>query len=541
MGTGSMLRGTTDLAGRKAAAMMLVMALLVGGRSRAAEPPQVESAAATAFAVLEYRVLGNTVLQPTDIEAAVYPHLGPGRTFSDVEAARVALEDVYHARGFGTVFVDIPEQSVQDDGVVRLRVTEGRLRRTQVQGAKYSSGRELRALIPQAAPGTVPELPRLQSEIYAVNAASPDRSIVPALKAGPLPGTVDLTLNVQDTLPFHGTVEVNNQYTAGTSELRALTVLGYDNLFGRLDSLALQFQVAPQEPSEVSVIAASYLARLDDNNSRLSLSYVHSSSDLATLGALNVIGKGSIYGLRYIRPLVVTAEQQSQASIGIDYKDFAQDVRLSDDVTFSTPIAYTSLSAAYNLTLRHPGRVWNAAASITMGLSGLGSRSREFADKCFGCRPNFLVLRADGALRQDLPARFFGVLQLAGQYTVDPVISNEQMSAGGVRSVRGYLEAESLGDIGWRSSLELHAPNYLPARTRVSAMPYTFYSLGRTSYQRPLPGQAHSQQLSSWGLGLDLRMSDFANASLNWAYPLVDGPQTPRGDSRWEFAVRTSW
>ncbi len=287
----------------------------------------------------------NTVLQPTDIEAAVYPHLGPGRTFSDVEAARVALEDVYHARGFGTVFVDIPEQSVQDDGVVRLRVTEGRLRRTQVQGAKYSSGRELRALIPQAAPGTVPELPRLQSEIYAVNAASPDRSIVPALKAGPLPGTVDLTLNVQDTLPFHGTVEVNNQYTAGTSELRALTVLGYDNLFGRLDSLALQFQVAPQEPSEVSVIAASYLARLDENNSRLSLSYVHSSSDLATLGALNVIGKGSIYGLRYIRPLVVTAEQQSQASIGIDYKDFAQDVRLSDDVTFSTPIAYTSLSA----------------------------------------------------------------------------------------------------------------------------------------------------------------------------------------------------
>ncbi len=136
-----------------------------------------------------------------------------------------------------------------------------------------------------------------------------------------------------------------------------------------------------------------------------------------------------------------------------------------------------------------------------MGLSGLGSRSREFADKCFGCRPNFLVLRADGALRQDLPARFFGVLQLAGQYTVDPVISNEQMSAGGVRSVRGYLEAESLGDIGWRSSLELHAPNYLPARTRVSAMPYTFYSLGAHLLPAPTAGSGAFPAIEQLGPG----------------------------------------
>ncbi|HTP40119.1 MAG TPA: ShlB/FhaC/HecB family hemolysin secretion/activation protein [Steroidobacteraceae bacterium] len=491
--------------------------------------------------MLEFRVLGNSVLQPAVIETAVYPHLGPDRTFADVEAARADLESAYRARGFGTVFVDIPEQTVQSDGVVRLRVTEGRVRQTHVQGARYFSGRQIRAAIPEAEAGNVPALPKLQEEIYAVNAASPDRSITPVLKAGPRPGTMDLTLDVQDALPFHGSVEVNNQYTAGTSTLRALAVASYDDLFGRLDSLALQYQVAPQEPRQVGVIAASYLARVDENNSHLSLSYVHSSSDLAAVGALDIIGKGSIYGLHYIRPLVVTAGQQSQLSFGLDYKDFGQDVRLDEDNTLSTPLQYASLALAYDATWRQPGRVWTASTSIATGLLGLGSARRKFADKCFGCRPGFLVLRADGTVRQDLHAGFFGLLDLGGQYTPDPVISNEQLSIGGTRSIRGYLEAESLGDIGLRGDVELHAPNYLPAATRITVSPYTFYAAGVTSYQRPLPGQDRSQTLRSWGLGLNLGGFGFVSGSLSWAYPLVDGPATARGDARWEFALRSSW
>src|SRR5262245_35947781 len=78
------------------------------------------------FDVFEYRVLGNTVLPTQSVERAVYPHLGEKRTLKDVEEARVALEKAYRDAGFGTVFVDIPEQDV-DHGIVRLKVTEGKL------------------------------------------------------------------------------------------------------------------------------------------------------------------------------------------------------------------------------------------------------------------------------------------------------------------------------------------------------------------------------------------------------------------------------
>jgi hemolysin activation/secretion protein len=45
-------------------------------------------------------------------------------------------------------------------------------------------------------------------------------------------------------------------------------------------------------------------------------------------------------------------------------------------------------------------------------------------------------------------------LRADGQWTSEPLISNEQFGAGGVNSVRGYREGEVFGDNGWRVSLE---------------------------------------------------------------------------------------
>src|SRR5262245_1844001 len=89
----------------------------------------------TRFDVFEYRVLGNKVLPQVEVEKAVYPHLGPNKSLQDVEAAKTALEQAYKTAGYGTVFVDIPVQDV-DRGIVRLQVTEGRLDRIRVQGAR---------------------------------------------------------------------------------------------------------------------------------------------------------------------------------------------------------------------------------------------------------------------------------------------------------------------------------------------------------------------------------------------------------------------
>jgi hemolysin activation/secretion protein len=180
-------------------AILVLSAFVCGATAPLAATPkaQAPAAAATAtppatsqteqhFDVLEYRVIGNTVLEARAIERVLYPLLGKSKSLADVQAARAALEKLYHDHGFGTVFVDIPPQTI-NDGIVRLRVTEGRIERIVIGGARYFPERDVIARLPATTPGTVLQLSKLQSELNAVNSETADRSVVPILKAGSAP------------------------------------------------------------------------------------------------------------------------------------------------------------------------------------------------------------------------------------------------------------------------------------------------------------------------------------------------------------------
>ncbi|MEJ0036263.1 MAG: ShlB/FhaC/HecB family hemolysin secretion/activation protein [Gammaproteobacteria bacterium] len=506
-----------------------------------------------AFDVLEYRVLGNTVLPPKAVEAAVYPHLGPGKHMDDVQRARAALEDAYRGAGYGTVFVDIPEQSV-DEGIVRLKVTEGKLRQVRVEGARYFSNRWIRAELPSAVQGTVPQLPALQEQIAAANLLTSDMSLVPVLGPGKIPGTVDLTLKVKDELPFHGSLEVNDQYTADTTPLRLLAAVSYDNLFQRLDSLSLQYQTAPSERKQVDVLALGYTARLNDEGSRLALYYVDSNSDVAAVGTLNVLGKGKVYGARFTVPMENTVEASHTLSFGVDYKDFLENINLDPtkltdptQAKLQTPISYSVLSFGNSSAWRGERQQWTLSTTGNLGIRGLGNSDEEFANKRFKGRPNFFYLRGDATSRTRLFSDASLLVSLSGQYAVDPVISNEQFALGGASGPRGYLEAEELGDLGVKASLELDSPTWRWLADRGRLQGFMFVDYGRVSTINPLEGEDSNVYLASYGLGFNVGFTSWISGSLTWASPLVNGTRTlngfrtREGDSRLLFVVRSAW
>jgi hemolysin activation/secretion protein len=509
------------------------------------------------FDIFEYRVLGNSVLPTIEVERAVLPLLGPGKTLDDVEHARTALETLYHDKGYGTVFVDIPEQDV-GEGVVRLRVTEGTIERVRVTGARYFSNREIRAAVPAAKTGIVPHLPTLQKELTDLNTQTPDRNAVPVLKAGSRPGTVALALTVKDELPLHGSVELNNQYTSDTTELRAIASASYDNLFGRLDSLSFQYQTAPEEPDEATVWAASYTARLPDGKSKLALFYVDSDSDVATVGdaggTVPVLGKGEILGLRYVRPLVASAAQTHIFTAGVEYKDFAESV-LSEKL-LRTPITYVNFSVGHTSAWRTERQQWSLMDSVGFGVRDLANDTEEFRDKRSEGNPNYWLLRSGATYAVRLPSDFSASLIGVGQYAIDPVISNEQFSIAGADGVRGYLEAEQLGDVGAKISFEFGLPQLTVLDGRFKVSSFLFYDYGRISHLEPLRNrdvrsadfgkllEEPDRTLRSFGAALLLNWSEHFNGSLVWAYPLVDGstdPGTHKGDSRIHFVVRSIW
>jgi len=511
------------------------------------------AAADDSFDVLEYRVRGNSVLDAPAIERAVYPHLGPGRGIGDVEQARLALEEAYRAAGYPTVLVDVPEQDVAN-GLVTLQVTEGRVDRLVITGARYFSNGWIREQMPELQAGSVPRLAEFQSELRALNGRSPDRTITPVLRPGRSPGTVEAELKVSDELPLHAGAELNNRNTPGTSDTRLNLSAGYNNLWQREHSLNLQYQVSPEERDETDVWAASYAWKPRGSDKTFVIYGVDSDSDVATVADLSVIGNGQVLGGQFIWPLRPTENLYQGVTLGVAWKDFEEvigfDAEGEDDIV--TPIDYIAWSAGYQATRVGEERTQTFTLGANFGIrdvanepndlasGGGGSLSSgEFEDKRSGADPNFFYLTGGYQLRQPLPgesALYWGV---SAQFSPSPLVSNEQFAAGGADSVRGYFEAEVLGDYGVQSTLEWQGPNLGPRTWKPveTLQGLVFVDFARLSLTEPLPDQVDEVTLASAGVGLRLSLFGFLGA-LDWAWPFRDGSATESGDDRLLFKVR---
>ena len=505
------------------------------------------------FDVQEYRVIGNTVLTGRDIESLLYPLLGLNKTLKDVEAARTALETLYHDRGYGTVFVDIPPQTVSD-GLVRLRVTEGRVEREQISGAHYFPERDVIAALPAAKPGTVLQLSKLQEELAAVNTETPDRSVVPILKAGSAPGTVDLSLQVNDHLPLHGSLELNNQASLDTRSLRLIGSISYGDLFGRLDSLSLQYQTTPQQFDQVRVFAANYVWHPLESGLQPSLQYVNSNSNVAAVGTLGVLGIGEITGLRLAYPFLSDAGSNQSVTFGLDYKHFRNLINENATTSSNTPISYLNLSVAYAGLWRSTLLATTFSLTANAGPRGIVNNQNAFANDRALASDNYFYTRGDLTFEFKLPKDFRLRLRAAGQAAAEPLITNENFSIAGADGVRGYLESEVLGDKGIKETVQVISPGW-HAHERVIGDAYAFFDAGRTWVIDSLACEPSGTglHLRSWGGGFDILPGQKLTGSLTWAKALdsatdlasiatagcpASGPATLAGQSRVLFLLR---
>jgi hemolysin activation/secretion protein len=480
------------------------------------------------FDILEFVIDGNTVLPAVDLEEAVYPFLGEDRVAGDVDKARDALERLYRERGFQTVQVSIPKQGVENK-IIHLQVVENPVGRLRVVDSKYHTPSEIKQIAPSLAEGNVPNLNQVQKDIVALNSQA-DMKVTPQLKAGKAPGTVDVDLHVEDTLPLHGSIEINNQHNQQTSALRTSATISYDNLWQMGHSVSFTYQVAPQNRADAEVYSGSYLARIPGNDWSFLAYGVKSNSAVAALSNTDVIGKGTIFGGRAIVSLPGSDTFYQSLTMGIDRKDLAQNV-ITSGVPTDAPVLYYPMSIAYAPTWHDDELVTQANISLNVALPGIGSDSSKVDAQRFDATRQYFYAKAVLNRTQPLLWGTQLFVRLEGQISADSLLSSEQMSAGGANSVRGYLEAERLGDKGLMSTVELRSPlldsfSYsLLKDWRVSA----FYDSAALWLNQPLSGELDEVALASAGIGTRFSMLDVLNGAVDLAFPIVDGSSTRAG------------
>ena len=479
------------------------------------------------FLIKQYWVKGGAHLLPSvEVESAVYPYLGPYRTAADVEQARAALEKAYRDKGFQTVAVEIPAQHVTG-GVITLQVVPNAVGRLRVNGSRYFSIDEIKREAPSLQEGKIPNFNEVTKDLVTLNQLS-DRHVSPALTAGRLPGTVEVDLNVKDSPPLHGSVELNNRYSSDTTPLRVNGSVSYDNLWQLGHSIGASFQIAPENPSEVKVYSGYYLAHVPGvEGLSLMLTGTKQDSNVSTLGGIGVAGRGDTVGARAIFALPAKQDFYHSVSLGLDDKHYEQDLQTAG-TTATTPITYYPLSAAYSGTWLAKGYETDLNGAVDLHLRGMGSSEAEFDLNRHGADGSFIYFRGDLSHTRDLPEGFqiFGKLQ--GQASDQPLLNSEQFSGGGLGSVRGYLESEALGDNALLGSVELRTPslgNWLGKEVDDLRL-YVFSDGGVLTINDPLPEQKEKYTLASVGAGTRVKLLNHLNGSLDVGVPLLLGVQT---------------
>ncbi|WP_144152979.1 ShlB/FhaC/HecB family hemolysin secretion/activation protein [Paraburkholderia sp. BCC1885] len=506
----------------------------VGARSSAA------GGSSGTFDVNEYIVRGNTALQSIDVEKAVYPFEGPGKTLGDVNAARDALQKVYQDRGFQSVVVELPQQHVTN-GVIVLQVVEAKVGRLRVDGAKYYSPQNIREAVPALAEGGVPDFTAAQQQLTDLN-KSPDRQVIPILKPGVLPQTVDVDLKVDDHNPAHGSLEVNNDQSPDTSVLRTVASVSYSNLWQLGHVISGSFLLAPQHPQDAEVYSFSYLAPLQGTNWSLLATAYHSNSNVASVGGTNVLGKGTSFGLTAIYALPSTDTYSQSVSIEIDHKHFDENDTIAGQ-TSSAPLTYIPITFAYNGQLNRKNSQTSFSASVTTDIRGIGSDADAFDNKRFNATADFVYGKFDVNHTQD----FDHDIQLNGhvsaQFANSPLVSSEQFAAGGINTVRGYLEAEDTADSGVIGSVELRSPSiakYIGSAVNEWRF-HAFVDAAHLWLLSPLPEQTSDFTMISAGLGTRFQVFKYTSADLEMAFPLRSGTFTRAYNPRFDFYVRASF
>jgi len=496
-------------------------------------PPLVPS-----FFIGEYKVVGVRQLPRDEVDLAVYAYMGPGRTEEDVELARAALEERYHRAGYQTVMVEVPPQN-PSKGTVILVVQEMPVGRLTVRGSRFHDIERIRRRAASLQEGIVPNFKDVEKDIIVLNRSS-DLRVTPEFKPGSAPGTVDVELVVQDSFPFHASVEINNRYSENTTQLRLDTSARYDNLWQLGHTLGFSFQIAPQNPEDATIYSGYYIAPLPwSDNISLMLQAIRQNSNVSTLGGTASAGNGEIYGGRLNFELPSKPGLFHSLSLGLDYKSFEQSLSDNNQLIDSSPVEYWPWIVSYSGFWMGKHYRFQTDGSINWNFRGTGSTEEEFDNRRYSANGNYFYFRGLASYEQDIfwDWRIKGVLQ--GQASADALVDSEQFSLGGLTTVRGYLESQVVGDSAVAGTLELQTPSLLAwtKKDKQELRLFAFLDAGSAFINDPLPEQTTQFNLWSYGIGANVKLMDWLNSSVVLGFPQITQGSREAGEPLLTFRL----
>ena len=503
------------------------------------------------FDIGRFQIEGNTLLPADEVERIVAPLAGPKRVYGDIQKALEALEGAYRKAGYSTVQVYVPEQELTS-GVVRLQVTEGVIGKVTISGNKHFDTANIRASLPELKEGRAPNLRQMSEAIQLAN-ENPAKQVEVTLGVSEEEGKVDAKVAVTEENPQRVFVTADSTGTEATGRTRLGVAYQNANLFNRDQTLTLAYTTSPDAPAGVRVDIFSLGYRVPFYGLGDSLDFIYGKSGVNTPstsptlgGALGIVGKGDVYGVRWNHYFARRGEYSSRLIVGLDYKyinSTCTTAGVPSGIDPPTPaiaacVPYTTrpLSLTYSGQKQSPGQLFDYNIGFAQNLP-LGSRytnvdgvTDHYSYLTSGnrrTRDDFTVFRVGGSYLAAYPSDWQVRLAASGQYAGDPLVSAEQIGIAGSTAVRGFNERAVSADSGYFANAEVYTPDLSKVTgVRGSLRLLFFYDFGH-GYNHNVQADSltpASVSIASAGAGVRYALGKQVSLRFDLAQVLDAGP-----------------
>ena len=346
--------------------------------------------------------------------------------------------------GYVTSHASVTRASIETRRV-DIAVLPGRIESIRARGEAV--GAALARAFP-AAPGDVLRLAEVEQGIHQINRLRMYQAQI-NIKPGESPGTSVLDLVLDVGRPWHVSLGADNQGSKLTGRDRVRAGLAFDNALGMLDAL----QVIGLASSDSRAAFASLA--LPQGFNTWSLTGSASRSEQRLPGDLQYRSSSWTAVAGWNRVLSLSAEGRNSVDVTLSRSRSAR--RIEGEAL--TPDHLAVLRGAISHLRRVPSGQWYAEPALSVGLpifgakrdsSDIGRRDAHAQFVKLSLAAGAVVTLANGATEL--------AFQLNGQASHDSLYGSEQISLGGMSTVRGFQEGVLAGDSGYLARSELRLP-----------------------------------------------------------------------------------
>ncbi len=483
-------------------------------------PPSRSSRKESTIKVGSVKITGNSAFSTEELQSLISDNYGKKLTFSQIKGMASTIENHYHDRGYRIAKVIVPKQNMKSGGALQLQVLEGRLGDVNVTGNKrYSEKRIKDTFYAYNQEGKALTMSEIERPLVMLNSRS-GISVSSTLSPGADTGLTNVGIEVKEEPRVKGTIEFNNFGSDDSGKYRFIPYIALPNMTGAGDELGF-FGIVSPDSIDSWYWQSSYARPINNHGTSLNAYYGKGNNQIGNEYAiLDIKGENSSGGMGISHRIVYSAKTSLEFQSWFEWQDMEQTMlgyRTSND-----NVRKLRIGVNFDHT-DSEGRSY-VSFNIHQGLGELmggmdnndyySSRSYAKADNGF-TKAVLSIMRL-----QNFNQRLYGIFSLTAQYSVDPLVSGEQMYIGGASTVRGQPQSFYSGDSGILFNAELRY-SVLPDAARLQLA--TFFDCAQTQIKHPIIGQEQWSRLAGAGVGIRSNIYEGLDLRLDLAAPV--GPR----------------